>query len=134
LPILQSIFENRDYMVQPFMKNIIDEGEYSLFYFGGKYSHAISKTPKESDFRVQEEHGGIIKLVKPSTEQLLHAENSLNKINPLPLYARIDLVRTPDDQFALMELELIEPSLYFNMDIESPKRFAEIFNQWMKDH
>jgi len=134
LPLLQSIFGNRDYMVQPFMKNIIDEGEYSLFYFGGKYSHAILKKPKENDFRVQEEHGGIIKLVKPTAEQLLQAENILNKINPLPLYARIDFVRTPEDQFALMELELIEPSLYFNLDIESPKRFAEIFNKWMKDH
>ena len=134
LPILQSIFGNREYLVQPFMKNIIDEGEYSLFYFGGKYSHTILKKPKANDFRVQEEHGGIIKLVQPTEEQLLQAENILNTINPLPLYARIDFVRTPDDQFALMELELIEPSLYFNMDIESPKRFAEIFNQWMKDH
>lgn len=131
IPHLEIIFQNRDFMIQPFMKNIIEEGEYSLFYFGGEYSHAILKKPKEKDFRVQEEHGGILKSVKPSDHQLETAKFILDKIEPLPLYARIDLVRTEDNRFALMELELIEPSLYFNMDKESPDRFANAFNSWM---
>jgi len=129
---LKEIFANRDFMVQPFNNNIITEGEYSHFYFGGKYSHSILKTPKENDFRVQEEHGGIINSVEPNEDQITAAKNILGKINPLPLYARIDFVRTAGNNFALMELELIEPSLYFNMDKESPVRFAEIFNEWMK--
>lgn len=129
---LKEIFANREFMVQPFNNNIITEGEYSHFYFGGKYSHSILKTPKENDFRVQEEHGGIINSVEPNGDQITAAENILGKINPLPLYARIDFVRTAGNNFALMELELIEPSLYFNMDKESPVRFAEIFNEWMK--
>lgn len=131
IPNLEGVFRNRDFMVQPFMKNIIDEGEYSLFYFGGEYSHAILKIPKEKDFRVQEEHGGILKSIIPSEQLLGNASFVLAKIDPLPLYARIDLVRTEDNQFALMELELIEPSLYFNMDKESPQRFAHAFNSWM---
>lgn len=131
IPHLERIFQNRDFMIQPFMKNIIEEGEYSLFYFGGEYSHAILKKPKEKDFRVQEEHGGILKSVKPSDHQLETAKFILDKIEPLPLYARIDLVRTEDNRFALMELELIEPSLYFNMDSSSPDRFAKAFNDWM---
>ena len=69
-PELTEIFVNREFMIQPFMPNIISEGEFSLFYFGGIYSHAILKTPKQRDFRVQEEHGGIITAVKPS-EKLL---------------------------------------------------------------
>lgn len=131
IPNLEGVFRNRDFMVQPFMKNIIDEGEYSLFYFGGEYSHAILKIPKEKDFRVQEEHGGILKSIIPSEQLLGNASFVLAKIDPLPLYARLDLVRTEDNQFALMELELIEPSLYFNMDKESPQRFAHAFNSWM---
>lgn len=131
IPNLEGVFRNREFMVQPFMKNIIDEGEYSLFYFGGEYSHAILKIPKEKDFRVQEEHGGILKSIIPSEQLLGTASFVLAKIDPLPLYARIDLVRTEDNQFALMELELIEPSLYFNMDKESPQRFAHAFNSWM---
>jgi hypothetical protein len=131
IPHLERIFQNREFMVQPFKENILDEGEYSLFYFGGEFSHAILKKPKEKDFRVQEEHGGILKSISPSVHQLETAKNILNKIEPLPLYARIDLIRTTDNEFELMELELIEPSLYFNMDSESPMRFAQIFNDWI---
>ena len=46
--------------MQPFIENIQTEGEYSLFFFNGEYSHAILKTPAAGDFRVQEEHGADI--------------------------------------------------------------------------
>lgn len=126
-------FHNRAYMIQPFMQSIVTEGEFSLFYFGGQYSHAILKTPGKGDFRVQEEHGGILKAVEPETQLLKRAQQTMRRIHPQPLYARADYVRTGSDDFALMELELIEPSLYFNMDPESPERFAKIFDQWMKE-
>lgn len=132
ISILDTAFNSRPFLVQSFEKNIIDEGEYSLFYFGGKYSHTILKTPKPDDFRVQEEHGGILKLVQPEDEMKVSAEKILKEIQTNLLYARIDFVRTEENDFALMELELIEPSLYINMDAESPKRFAEVFDEWMK--
>lgn len=132
LRVLESVFNKREFMVQKFMKNIIDEGEYSLFYFGGKYSHSILKVPEENDFRVQEEHGGKIFSINPDAELKKTAEKILDKVKPIPLYARIDLVRTQDNDFALIELELIEPSLYFNLDEESPQRFARIFDNWMR--
>lgn len=128
----QKIFSSKEFMVQPFIKSIVDEGEYSLIFFGGKFSHALIKKPKENDFRVQEEHGGSLTSVSPSQEMIVQAETILDKINPLPLYGRIDFVRTSDNKFALMELELIEPSLYFNLDDSSAERFANIFNEWMK--
>ena len=131
ISILDTVFNSRPFLVQSFEKNIIDEGEYSLFYFGGKYSHTILKTPKQDDFRVQEEHGGILKLVQPEDEMKVSAEKILKVIQTNLLYARIDFIRTDENDFALMELELIEPSLYFNMDAESPKRFAEVFDEWM---
>ena len=127
IPILSATFNNLNFMVQPFLKNIISEGEYSLFFFDGKYSHTILKTPKENDFRVQEEHGGIIKAIKSDQKKQKIAEEIISKLSPVPLYARIDLVRTDDDNFVLMELELIEPSLYFQMDDDSPHRFVEAF-------
>jgi len=119
-------FEQREFMVQPFMEHIISEGEYSLFYFDGQYSHAILKTPKADDFRVQEEHGGRLKSVEPEAKLVEQALAALQAIGEMPLYARVDFVRY-QDSFALMEAELIEPSLYFNMDSESPKRFAQAF-------
>lgn len=127
---LQSTFRKRSFLIQPFLKSIIDEGEYSLFYFGGEYSHTILKTPKINDFRVQEEHGGILKLVEPEKQMKSAAENIL-KFIPKLLYARVDLARTENDNFVLMELELIEPSLYFNMAPESAVFFAHVFDEWI---
>ena len=129
---LNKIFENRPFMVQPFMKAIVDEGEYSLFYFNGEYSHAILKTPKTADFRVQEEHGGIIQAIKPSSDLLKAGEEILKYISMTLLYARVDFVRTKNNEFALMELELIEPSLYLRNCENAPHLFAKAINTWLK--
>ncbi|WP_445664782.1 ATP-grasp domain-containing protein [Fodinibius sp. AD559] len=128
---LKSVFKDRPFLAQPFMNNITEEGEFSVFFFGDTYSHTILKTPKNDDFRVQEEHGGRLKKVEPEKHLLKTARTMRDMIEPEPLYTRADYVRTPDNTFALMELELIEPSLYFNMDPESPKRFAKAFDKWM---
>ncbi|MDT3695550.1 MAG: hypothetical protein ROY99_04100 [Ignavibacterium sp.] len=125
--ILENIFTERDFMVQPFIKNIVEEGEYSLFFFNGKLSHSVLKTPKENDFRVQEEHGGNIKPVTASGFITDVAKNVINKLSSVPLYARVDLVRVHKNQFALMELEVIEPSLYLNKDPEAPHKFVKAF-------
>jgi glutathione synthase/RimK-type ligase-like ATP-grasp enzyme len=132
IDILKNTFENRPFMVQPFMDKIVAEGEYSLFYFGGEYSHSIIKKPQEGDFRVQEEHGGTLELITPGPAILKTAQKVIEVIKPEPLYARVDLVRMENDRFALMELELIEPSLYFNMDPVSPERFVKAFIKWME--
>ncbi len=130
LSAMEKSFSSIDHMVQPFMPAITDEGEFSLFYFAGEYSHCILKTPSKDDFRVQEEHGSSLKLVKPEENLLAHANKVQQQLKPEPLYSRVDLVRT-DSGFALMEVELIEPSLYFNMDPASPLRFALAFDKWM---
>ncbi len=129
---LNSVFNGRPFLVQPFMDNIVKEGEFSVFFFGDTYSHTILKTPKQSDFRVQEEHGGSLELVaNPEKDLLQSAQKLLQVLQSTPLYSRIDYVRTSQNTFALMELELIEPSLYFNMDEESPERFADVFGNRM---
>lgn len=131
---LSRIFANRPLMVQPFKANIVSEGEFSLFYFAGKYSHAILKTPQKGDFRVQEEHGGRLKRVTPEHSLRALGRKTMQSLPETPLYARADYVRTSGHNFALMELELIEPSLYFNMDPDSPDRFAEQFDHWMQPY
>ncbi len=128
---LQQAFAQRDLMVQPFMPAICQEGEFSLFYFNGQYSHAILKTPAPGDFRVQEEHGGVLLAITPEPELTRVADQTMQAIHQLHgdlLYARIDFVRF-NTSFALMEAELIEPSLYFNMDEKSPQRFVDAFAQ-----
>ena len=129
---LSEVFDKRSYMVQPFMRGIVEEGEFSLFYFNGEYSHAILKTPKTDDFRVQEEHGGIIQATKPTADLLATGEKIMQSISPTPLYARIDFVRTDDGDFAVVELELIEPSMYLREAAHAPQMFAEAIDSWLQ--
>ena len=129
---LESVFANRSFMVQPFMPNIVTEGEYSLFFFNGEYSYTINKSPKTADFRVQEEHGGIITEIEPDDKLRDAAQNALDKIGDSLLYARVDLVRDDEDEFALMELELIEPALYLRMNDGAPERFAAAIETLLK--
>ncbi|MFW6157508.1 MAG: ATP-grasp domain-containing protein, partial [Balneolaceae bacterium] len=82
---LHAVFSGRPLMIQPFMQSVVEEGEYSLFYFGGHYSHSILKTPVENDFRVQEEFGGRLKLVDAG-EALREAGRQVMKaVAPTPL-------------------------------------------------
>ena len=130
---LAGTFSGRPFFVQPFIENIQSEGEFSLFFFNGEYSHAILKSPKAGDFRVQEEHGADITSVLPPTELLVIAHTVFAHIDPLPVYGRGDWVRGPDGRFLLMELELIEPSLYLRTDSAASSRFARAFDQWFEE-
>jgi glutathione synthase/RimK-type ligase-like ATP-grasp enzyme len=123
LPELLDVFGKRPYMAQPFMPAISTEGEYSLIYMNGRFSHAILKTPSGGDFRVQEEHGGLITAVSPQKALLSAGRRAIDALPATPLYARVDLVRG-GHEFLIMELELIEPSLYLRMDLAAPERFA----------
>ena len=125
---LARTFAGRPFFVQPFAHNILTEGEYSLFFFSGNYSHAILKTPKPGDFRVQEEHGAQIQSVAAPAELVDTARHVLSLVDTEPVYVRCDFVRGNDDQYWLMELELIEPSLYLRMDDAAAARFAGAFD------
>lgn len=126
------VFAERACMVQPFLPGVVEEGEYSVMFFLGDVSHAILKTPKHGDFRVQEEHGGRISSVPATRELVAAGHRAFGGITPAPLYARADFVRD-DDRFLLMELELIEPALYFRMDKKAAARFADALVAWMTE-
>ncbi|MBK6708325.1 MAG: hypothetical protein IPG54_12925 [Sphingomonadales bacterium] len=117
-------------LVQPFLPAIAEDGEYSLFYFGGTYSHAISKHPAKGDFRVQEQFGGIERGIdapadaKALAETALAATDRLLGCGPLT-YARIDMVRDGEGAFRLMELEAIEPSLFLHFAADEGALFAQ---------
>jgi glutathione synthase/RimK-type ligase-like ATP-grasp enzyme len=129
-PKLCENFANRPCLIQPFMENIQSEGEYSLFYFNREFSHAIRKTPKPGDFRVQEEHGATLVALDPEPSLRAAGDRVLRLVDPIPVYARVDFVRDRKDRFLLMELELVEPSMYLRMDDAAPERFARAFDEY----
>ena len=117
-------------LIQPFLPAISEEGEFSLFYFAGQFSHAISKHPADGDFRVQEQFGGQERpLDAPNdarglAEAALAATQKLMDCSPLT-YARIDMLRDEDGDVRLMELELIEPSLFLRFASDGGAAFAD---------
>jgi glutathione synthase/RimK-type ligase-like ATP-grasp enzyme len=120
----------RRMMIQPYLANIADEGEYSLFYFAGQFSHAIIKHPAKGDFRVQDQFGGYEDatdapaLAQKLAEAALGAASSLTDTTALA-YARVDMLRDEEGRFRLMELELIEPSLFLRFAPDSGAAFAQ---------
>ena len=117
-----------DVIVQEYITEVVTGGEWSLMFFDRQYSHAVRKLPKAGDFRVQEELGGSSVSGEPSPALKREAERILAMIEGDLLYARVDIVERPAEVL-LMELELIEPSLFFRTAPESTRRFAEAVNR-----
>jgi len=99
-------------LIQAFLPSVIEEGEYSFLYFGGRFSHAVRKTPKSGDYRIQSIYGGAEETYEPTRAERDSARDILDVLDFTPLYARVDLLRGRDGTLKLIELELIEPYLY----------------------
>lgn len=100
-------------LVQPFLPGIVEEGEHSLIFIDGQFSHGLLKRPAPGDYRVQSLYGGWDTAVTPAPDDLAAAQKVIAGLPfPAPLYARIDLVRGGDGALLLMEAEVIEPFLY----------------------
>lgn len=112
-----------DWMCQPFLPEIFD-GELSLVYFNKQFSHALLKVPKKGDFRVQEEFGGDIIPYTPDKKVIELGDKIMSSVDDELLYARVDLVPV-NGEYALMELELIEPALYFRTNENAARNFVK---------
>lgn len=121
---LREILERSDAMVQTFIPEVLTEGEWSFLFFGGEYSHAILKTPKQGDFRVQATFGASTTPKNPELEWIELARSVVQKSPGPLLYARVDMIRHRG-KLLLGELELAEPCLFLSYDPEAPSRFAE---------
>ncbi len=119
-------------VVQPFMPQIESAGELSMVFIDGEFSHAVQKTPKAGEFRIQSEFGGTYTRATPSEQALRAAKTCLacveDKFGEQPLYARVDGLIV-NEEFQLMELELAEPELMFNLAPEAAANMAVAVNR-----
>lgn len=120
------------YLIQPLKKEVINEGEWSFLFFNGKFSHHLLKVAKEGEFRIQHFFGG--KIISPDFDRNLInvAQEYVNKFAPNSLYARVDGVIT-ENGFELMELELIEPYMFFFTNDQSLENYYNAFEQLTKN-
>ena len=112
-------------MVQPFLPRITD-GEVSLIYLEGAFSHAVIKTPRAGDFRSQPEFGSVVTAHVPTAREREIADAALVAAGASGLlFARVDLVTGLDGAPAVIEVELTEPSLYLGWSGGAADRLAD---------
>lgn len=116
-----------EYLVQPFVPEVVSDGELSLLFFDHEYSHAVIKRPAVGDYRVQSEFGGTAEHFEPDATLIASAKRVLSAAAELGYadvaYARVDGVIS-EGRFLLMELEMIEPLLHLGSRPEAAERFA----------
>jgi glutathione synthase/RimK-type ligase-like ATP-grasp enzyme len=112
-----------DALVQPFEPTIGD-GERSLMFFGGEFSHAVRKVAADGDFRVQTRHGGRNLPHVATGAELRAATLALSCVDGDLLYARVDMIGTAEAPL-VMELELIEPEVFLPTAAGAADRFGD---------
>lgn len=122
---------DKEVIVQPFYPQIT-RGEWSAIFLNGEPSHPVVKTAREGEYRVQDSHGGTTKAIawedKPTL--LEHARRVTVAMRtlalPLPCYARYDFMDgQKEGELLLMEVEVIEPTLFLSHDARAPQRLVE---------
>ena len=103
-----------DLLVQEFASGV-HQGEMSLVFLNGEYSHAVLKRAAGDEFRVHIEHGGTVESVVPTDAQIEWARSVLSAVVQPWVYARVDAVSDAAGMM-VMELELLDPELFFHYD------------------
>lgn len=124
-PIFQELIKKEAMMLQAFQNNILSKGEVAYMILGGKFTHAVLKRAKKGDFRVQDDFGGSVEIYHPSPEEINFAENVVSKCDPIPIYARVDLIYDNSNRLSLSELELIEPEMWFRYNPDATDVLAD---------
>jgi hypothetical protein len=119
---LQSLLADGDALVQPYIPNVESTGERSLVFIGGKFCHAVRKMPFQS-LAVAGEAGET--LADASARDIEYGTAVLTALGEETLYARVDIVHDDAGEPLLLELELIEPSLFLSMNPPAADLFVE---------
>ncbi|MDQ6827076.1 MAG: hypothetical protein M3Z14_07765 [Candidatus Eremiobacteraeota bacterium] len=120
---LAMLLRMQDVMVQPYMPAVETSGERALVFIGGTFSHAALKAPFSSGLSA-----GKLTAPKyyPTEEEVAFATRVVATLDVVPAYARVDFVVTESGP-VVMELELIEPALYFSFEPKAAGRLADVF-------
>lgn len=119
---VETLLRDHDVMVQPFIESVEDYGERALVFIDGEYSHAVRK-PAFQPLLPAGEAGETP--TEAALDEVALAVRALAALPEPALYARVDVVRNHDGQPLIIELELVEPTLFLGMDPQAPQRFAD---------
>jgi hypothetical protein len=119
---LDNLLVERDMMVQPFMPSVETYGEHSMMFIDGQFTHSVRRVPAVGNDQSED---GKARLIEPPRSAIGFAASVLEAAGYPTLYARVDLVRDEESELCLMELELIEPSLFLEQAPQAVERLAE---------
>lgn len=122
-PALEGLLLGPGALVQPFMEEVTQDGELSFIFVGGQFTHAVRKRAAPGDFRVQSIHGGSVADLSPAAGHIADARAVLEAVPHPWSYARVDGCVVAG-RLILMEVELMEPALYFSSSGVATRRFA----------
>ena len=111
-------------MLQPFVPDVVARGEVTVVVIDGTPTHALLKRPAPGEFRVQDDHGGTVHDHEATAEELELAARAIACSPTPPLYGRVDIVRDERGTPMVMELELVEPELWFRRNPSAATRLA----------
>jgi hypothetical protein len=125
----------RDVLVQPYLGRVESEAETAVVFIDGRLSHCMRKSPllalgqparaglfAPEDMRRREGDADVLALARRACRV------AAERFGP-PLYARVDVLRTDAGEPAVLELELVEPSLYLDFAPGSPEALARALVQ-----
>lgn len=124
---LDRLLASRDVMVQPHVAALAERGELSLLYAGGRFSHGVRRRSALVDEGTMPKAARADASAAARTfgDGVLAAVAAVFGVEPNGLlYARVDLAEITPDEYVLLELELIEPSLFLVHAPEAAKNFA----------
>lgn len=128
---LARLLPHESMLLQPYLASVEQQGERSILFIDGSFSHAVCKTPVPGDYRVQDDFGASDAVTEPTDEELriawaamAAAERRFTTGAGL-LYGRADFLRDDTGHSLLSELELVEPSLFFRHAPAAADRLAD---------
>ena len=125
---LETLTASRGVMIQPYLRSVEGPGERSLVFIEGAYTHTARKVPV---LAAEAADPDAVELITPDEDELALAQTVIASLDEPPLYARVDLIRGEAGMPMIMELELVEPSLFLDRAPEATARFAEaIARHW----
>lgn len=121
---LDAILRAGDALVQPYLRAVATEGERSLVFFNGAFSHAVRKLPSKGEFRIHAAWGGTTEPAVATESEVALARRTLALLPTETLHARVDVLTGNDGAPVVIEVEVLEPYLFLADAPGSADRFA----------
>lgn len=131
-PLEDGLALDKPHILQDWIPEI-KQGELSMIFFNGQFSHAVTRMPAKEDWRANSQYGVTVTQATAPFGAINAGQTCLENLSSMPLYGRVDGLMMPGGEFLLTELELIEPALFLDVVPGSAARLADAIRDCVKN-